>query len=188
MPKVLTNLDLNGNKIVGLNFPLADTDMANKLYADKRMTPMQTVKGTTTQTNTSATVMTAITGLTFSLFPGVLYHFKFMGTWQTNNTAGGFVMGFTTPPATTYCSWNTHIASATAAAGTDYWHQNSANALGTIIGNTGAPNTATNYAWEVEGFVQASGLGNLTLGFGTSSAGRTATNNAGCMGMLTFVG
>lgn len=186
MPRAVTNIDLNSLKVVNLGAPIASTDMANKVYVDERVTPIATAKGTAAQNNTTVTP-TAITGLSFSVFPGFMFHFKYMGTFQSSNTAGGLLMGFVSAPSTTYCSWTVRLSSAAATAGTDYYHLASATALGTTIGSAGVAASGTNYHWEVEGFVQTNTLGSLTLGFATSSAGRTATNNAGCMGMLTFV-
>ena len=143
------------------------------------------VKSTSTITNSSNTTPTSITGLSFAVSSGVMYHFKFMGGYQSAATTTG--IGFTfTGPATTYCNWNVQIQQA--AAGTDMMFTNTATALSSVLVSASVVATATTYAWEVEGFVQPSAAGTLQLQVRSEVNASQVTVNAGSLGVLTTIG
>ena len=186
--RVLANLDLQANEVINLGTPTLSTDGANKAYVDgvaaAASIPLAIRKSVTQQTQATAT-LTNVTGLSWTVASGVMYHFKIMGSYQSNNTANGIGFAFT-GPATTYCSWNVQIQQA--AAGTDMMYQNVATALTTALNSASVVATATTYAWELEGFFQPSAAGTLQLQFRSEVNGNTSTLNAGTLGILTTIG
>lgn len=187
--KVLSNLDMQTNEVVNLGTPTLSTDGATKGYVDTAVLgagdPLTLVKATTLLTNSSNTTPTDVTGISWSLSSGVMYHFKIMGSFRSAATTTG--IGFTfSGPATTYCSWNVEMQQA--AAGTDGFYQNAATALTTVLVSTATLATATDYPWEIEGFVQPSAAGTLQLRFRSEVNASQVTLNAGTLGILTTIG
>lgn len=143
------------------------------------------VKSTSSFINTSATTPTSITGLSFSVDSGSMYHFKFMGLYQSTATTTGIAFTFT-GPATTYCAWKVEIQT-TATAGTDMMYTAAATSLSTVVTSISVGATNTSYIWSVEGFVQSSATDTLQLQF-RSETGTQVGINAGSIGMLTPIG
>lgn len=142
------------------------------------------VKSTSTITNSSNTTPTDITGLSFAVSSGVMYHFKFTGTFRSAATTTG--IGFTfSGPATTYCGWWVDIAQA--GAGTDQRYQANATALTSTLVATATLATGTDYVWSVEGFLQPSAGGTLQLRVRSEVNGSQVTVNAGSLGILTTI-
>lgn len=143
------------------------------------------VKGTATQTNNSNVTLVDITGLSFAVASGVMYHFKFMGLYQSAATATGISFTFS-GPATTYIGWNMQVEQA--AAGTDSMFVASATALTTVLTSASVVAINTSYAWELEGFVQPSATGTLQARFRSEVNLSQVTIVAGSVGVLTRVG
>lgn len=147
-------------------------------------TGVSAVKSTSVVTNNSNTTPTDITGLSFAVSSGVMYHFKFTGTFQSAATTTG--IGFTfSGPATTYCGWWVDIVQA--ASGTDQVFQNNATALTTVLVATATLATGTSYTWQVEGFLQPSAGGTLQLRVRSEVNASQVTVNAGSLGILTTI-
>lgn len=146
---------------------------------------VRTCKGTTTQT-TTATSLTAITGLEFELEADVMYHFKFMGTFQSAAATNGLGLRADVPSSPTYFAVRGTIQ--TASAGTDSYYDQSYTATGGTSLSSDVPGAGTNYPWFYEGLVQPSVSGLLTLSFRSENSGTQVQINAGSVGILTRCG
>ena len=146
---------------------------------------VQTCKGTTTQTSTS-TSLTDITGLSFDVESDVMYHFKFMGTFQSASLTNGLGLRVTPPASPTY--WAVRGTIQQALAGTDSYYDQSYTVTGGTTLSTDVPLANTNAPWFVEGLVQPSVAGTLVLSFRSENAGTQVQVNAGSLGILTRCG
>lgn len=146
---------------------------------------VRTVKGTATQTSTS-TSLTDITDLSFDLESDVMYHFKFMGTFQSAAATNGLGLRATPPTSPTYFAVRGTIQQA--AAGTDSYFDQSFTATGGTSLSTDVAVANTNYPWFYEGLVQPSVSGSLVLSFRSENAGTQVQLNAGSIGILTRCG
>lgn len=151
---------------------------------DPAASRVYTVKGTTLNTNNSNVTLTDITGLSFAVDSGQMYHFKFMGLYQSTATATGISFTFS-GPATTYVGWNMQVEQA--AAGTDSMFVASAIALTTVLTSASVVAANTSYAWELEGFVQPSANGTLQARFRSETNLQQVSVRAGSIGILTRV-
>lgn len=142
-------------------------------------------KSTSQITNSSSTVPSDITGLTFSISSGIMYYFKFMGTFKTAAITAGIGFTFNSPPAATYTGWRVEIQQG--AAGTDQVYVNSSTSLSDVLVSTSAVSSNTSYVWIVEGFIEPSASGTLQLQ-ARSETSSTITVNAGSLGMLSAIG
>lgn len=184
-----TLLDVFTSALKGL-VPASGGGTANFLRADATWaappaSPTTVTKGTT-QVTEAAAALTNIPGLSFSLTANRMYHFKFMGIFQSAATTTGLGLSLT-GPAVTYAGWTAQIEQA--AAGTDqHYTYTVANSLSFIGASPSVVAANTDYLWEVEGFVQPSAAGTLQLQFRSEVSGSTVTLKAGSVGVLTDCG
>lgn len=151
---------------------------------DPAASRVYTVKGTATQVNSSNTSLNDITGLSFAVVSGQMYHFRFMGRYSSAATTTGIGFAFS-GPAVTYCSWEARIQQA--AAGTAQMFTDTTNALATVIVSASVVTANVSYAWSLEGFVQPSASGTLQARFRSEINLSAVTLIAGSIGILTRV-
>jgi hypothetical protein len=148
--------------------------------------PVSVTKGTTQVTNNSNTVLVNATGLSFSLSANRMYHFKFVGSFQSAATTTGIGFSFT-GPAVTYAFWFAEIQQG--ANGTDQmFTYSAANSLASIASSASVVAANTDYIWKIEGYVQPSAAGTLQLQFRSEVNASTVTLKAGSAGVLTDCG
>lgn len=120
---------------------------------------IQTCKQSAQITNSSSTVFSNVTGMSFSVFAGRRYFFEFATSFQTAVTTTG--VGFNcTAPALTSGYWAGLIQSG--ASGSDMFWEQSSSSLGTLVSNA-VPVQDTDYIALLRGFLTPSADGTLQL-------------------------
>lgn len=152
---------------------------------DPAASRVYTAKGTTQVTNSSSTVGSDITGLAFAVESGQMYHFVFLGRYQSAATSTGISFAFS-GPAVTYVGWGAQIEQGSD--GTDQVFTGFSNALTTVITSASVPVANTSYAWRLEGYLQPSAAGTLQARFRSEINLSQVTIMAGSVGILTRVG
>lgn len=152
--------------------------------ANISLVKVQTVKMTSNVSN-STTTLANVTGLSFAVTSGILYHIRFMGTFQTAAITTGIGFAVTTPAATYFGQRGTIQQ---AAAGTDSYYDQSFTVTGGTSLSTGVVAATTNYPWFFEMWIQPSASGTVQLQSRSEVAASNTTVNAGSFGIMTVIG
>lgn len=122
-----------------------------------------------------------ITGLSFSLYNGLAYHFKFYLCFQSAATGTG--IGFTfTGPTVAMVSWHAQIAQG--AAGTDMWFESWGSNVTDIVESGSVQAANVNYPATIEGIILPTADGTLQLRARSENDGTQVTIQAGSCGLL----